>query len=79
VEALDGPVIAAEGWLYDDAAGTWNRLRRPKGAPPDPGVAVWAGGTLLVLGGADWRKVGKQKKWTAERIFSTRLLAYRPD
>ena len=67
VEALDGPVIAVEGWLYDDAAGTWDRLRRPKGAPPEPGVGVWAGDTLLVLGGTDWRNAaGSSEKWTAE-------------
>ncbi len=83
VEALDGPVIAVEGWLYDDAAGTWDRLRRPKGAPPEPGVGVWAGDTLLVLGGTDWRQdrvtASSSEKWTAERIFSTGLWAHRPD
>jgi len=77
VEAPEGPVIAAEGWLYDDAAGTWTRLGRPAGAPPEPGVAVWAGDTLLVLGGTDWRKVEEPEEMTAERVWSTGLWAYR--
>jgi hypothetical protein len=30
VEALAGPVVASGGWLYDDAAGSWTRLPRPR-------------------------------------------------
>jgi hypothetical protein len=77
VEAPDGPVIAAEGWLYDDRAGTWTRLRRPKDGPPQPGTAVWADETLLVLGGTDWRDPGDAEEWTADRIYSTGLWAHR--
>ena len=53
VEALDGPRMAVEGWLYDDAAGDWTRLARPDDAPAAPGPAVWAGDTLVVSGGTD--------------------------
>jgi hypothetical protein len=56
VEAVDGPLIAYAGWLYDDGHGTWTRLPRPEGAPPQPGSAVWAGDELVVLGGVDYEK-----------------------
>jgi hypothetical protein len=78
VEALDGPVLAADGWLYDDTARTWTRLSRPKDAPPSAGVAVWAGDTLLVLGGADWEPAEEPDEWTAKRVYSTGLWAYDP-
>lgn len=54
VDAPDGPVIAAAGWLYDDAAESWTRLPRPAAAPAEPGPAVWAGDRLVVVGGVDW-------------------------
>jgi hypothetical protein len=78
VEAIDGPVLAADGWLYDDTATTWTRLPRPKGAPPSAGVAVWAGDTLLVLGGEDWETVDEPDELTAKRVYSTGLWAYNP-
>lgn len=53
VEALAGPVVAAGGWLYDDAGQSWTRLPRPSGAPHQPGPAVWVDGTLVVLVGRD--------------------------
>jgi hypothetical protein len=49
--AIDGPAIAAGGWLYDDFAETWRVLPRPDGAPAQAGDAAWAGGSLVVLGG----------------------------
>lgn len=52
VTALTGPLVASEGWLYDDRAETWRRLPRPDGAPDLPGSAVWAGPRLVVLDGA---------------------------
>ena len=76
VEALDGPVIAAEGWLYDDRAGSWARLPKPSGAPPSPGVAVWADGELLVLGGTDWDRAEDPEDRTADRVWSTALWSY---
>ena len=39
VEAPGGPLMAAEGWVYDDTRGSWARLRRPPGAPGEPGSA----------------------------------------
>ena len=51
VFALGGPVTASSGWLYDDTARSWRRLPRPADAPTSPGHAVWASGTLFVLGG----------------------------
>lgn len=57
VEAVDGPLVAYAGWLYDDAAGTWTRLPRPEQAPPNPGSPVWAGDQLVVLGGVDYELV----------------------
>ncbi|MCW2761889.1 MAG: hypothetical protein JWR85_2090 [Marmoricola sp.] len=77
VEAVDGPVVAAEGWLYDDTARTWTLLTRPKGAPPTAGVAVWAGDTLLVLGGANWDAADEPDQWTAKRVYSTKFWAHR--
>ncbi len=52
VTALAGPLVASEGWLYDDRAETWRLLPRPDGAPDVPGPAVWAGTRLVVLNGA---------------------------
>ncbi len=78
VDASDGAVIAAGGWLYDDAVGGWTALSRPKDAPPTPGVAVWARDTLLVLGGTDWDAADEPDEYTAKRIYSTGLWAYRP-
>lgn len=51
VNAIDGPRIAAEGWIYDDTTGTWTKVPQPSGAPKFPGAAVWAGDELIVLGG----------------------------
>ncbi len=79
VEALDGPVIAAEGWLYDDTARTWTLLPRPKDAPPSAGVATWAGETLLVLGGTDWEAADEPDEWTVKRVYSTGFWALRPE
>lgn len=53
VSALGGPVTAFEGWLYDDRDRSWTLLDRPDGAPSLPGQAVWADGSLVVLGGED--------------------------
>lgn len=73
VEAMGGPVTAAEGWLYDDADGSWTRLPRPAGAPAAPGTAVWAGPVLVVLGGVDWHLSDKVD------VRSTEVWAYRVD
>jgi heat shock protein HslJ len=54
VEAVDGPLTALDGWVYDDRAETWTSLPRPDGAPAAPGTAVWAGDRLVVLGGVDY-------------------------
>jgi hypothetical protein len=53
VQALDGPLAAYAGWIYDDRDQTWTLLPRPEGAPARPGSAVWAADALVVLGGAD--------------------------
>jgi hypothetical protein len=58
VEAPGGPLIAAEGWLYDDNDGSWTRLPRPDQAPAEPGPGVWADQALVVYGGADWGSAG---------------------
>ena len=75
VDAAAGHLVAAGGWLYDDAAQTWSTLTRPKGAPPSPGVAAWAEDTLLVLGGVDWGEADAQEAKTA---YSTGFWAHRP-
>lgn len=79
VEALDGPLIAAEGWLYDDNDGSWTRLPRPDEAPAEPGPGVWAGEVLVVYGGADWGGPDKPDDWTPENVWSTGAWAYRAD
>ena len=56
VYARGGSLSASEGWIYDDAGHTWSKLSRPSGAPPDAGVAVWAGRRLIVVGGTDTSK-----------------------
>ncbi|WP_183094707.1 hypothetical protein [Nocardioides stalactiti] len=77
VEALRAPVLAVEGWLYDDAAGTWTRLPEPEDAPPDPGPAKWVGDVLVVLGGADWDVPDDPEDWSPENVWSTDAWAYR--
>ena len=73
VEALDGPVIAAEGWLYDDRTMTWTRLPRPDDAPEEPGPAVWTDDGLFVVGGLDWSGGN-----TSEDVYSTGAWVYPP-
>lgn len=76
VEAPGGPVVAAEGWVYDDAGGTWTRLPRPAGAPVTPGQAVWVDDVLVVIGGTAWHGVDEPAEWTPEQVWSTGAWAY---
>ncbi len=54
VEASAGPRVAAAGWVYNDRDESWTRVSRPSGGPDQPGSAVWAGQSLLVIGGTGW-------------------------
>lgn len=76
VEAAGGPLMAAEGWLYDDADGAWTQLPRPEDAPATAGSAVWAANVLVVVGGADWPLPDKPDEWTPENVWSTGVWAY---
>lgn len=51
VDAANGPVIAAAGWLYDDRTEHWRSVPRPPGGPTQPGPAVWVGDRIVVAGG----------------------------
>jgi hypothetical protein len=51
VAALGGRYAATGGWTYDDETESWAEVPRPTGAPDEPGVAVWAGDRLVVVGG----------------------------
>lgn len=52
--AAAGPLMAGWGYVYDDRAGTWTTLGRPRGTAVDSDQsAVWADGTLVVVGGLD--------------------------
>jgi hypothetical protein len=51
--AADGPLMAAWGYAYDDAAETWTLLGRPDSVIDADQGAVWAEGRLLVFGGID--------------------------
>lgn len=53
VDAAGDRLIAAEGWLYDDAGETWTEVPRPRGGSQHPGPAVWAGDRLIVVGGSN--------------------------
>lgn len=53
VDAVGTRLIAAEGWIYDDATGSWLEVPGPHGAASHPGPAVWAGDTLVVVGGTN--------------------------
>jgi hypothetical protein len=77
VEAPGGPLMAAEGWVYDDTRGSWARLRRPPGAPDEPGSAVWADDVLLVQGGSDWNDLDAWEVHKPADVWSTGLWAYR--
>lgn len=76
VEALDGRLVAAEGWLFDDGPGTWTRLSRPPEAPAAPGPAAWAGRRLVVYGGADWDSDGTDVGRSADDVWSTDAWVY---
>jgi hypothetical protein len=75
VEAVQGPVTAAEGWLYDDGGERWTRLPRPDGAPTQPGPATWLDDTLVVYGGEEWES-GAETQSKAE-VYSTDAWSYR--
>ena len=53
VEAAAGPLVATAGFVYDDQAGTWTPLGRPRSAMREQVAGVWAGDRLVVVGGAD--------------------------
>jgi hypothetical protein len=53
VDAVGGPLVAAEGWVYDDETEAWRKVPRPRGAAPRPGPATWVGSTVYVIGGRD--------------------------
>lgn len=76
VEAGGGPLVAAEGWVYDDASEAWTKLAQPPGAPGEPGPAIWADDVLLVYGGADWEGSDEPEEWTPENVWSTDLWAF---
>ena len=75
VEAVHGPVTAAEGWLYDDEEERWSRLDPPEGAPAQPGPATWLDDTLVVYGGARWTADGAGDR-TPDSVYSTDAWAY---
>ena len=76
VDGPNGPVTAADGWLYDDGAESWTRLARPAGAPEQPGPAVWAGDRLVVIGGEDWN-LPDDAEANPDDVWSTGVWAYR--
>lgn len=62
--AAAGPLMAGGGYVYDDRDQSWARLGRPDGAVAEAGVSsVWAGGGLLVVGGADRRSEPTAQAW----------------
>ena len=78
VEALHGPLVAAEGWLFDDASESWTRLPRPQDGPETPGPAVWADGRLVVYGGVEWGSDGTVGNASPKDVWSTAVWAYQP-
>lgn len=64
-----GPLMTTYGYVYDDSAGTWTRLPRPRNAPDYDVAAVWAEGTLLAFGGLDSQK-GWEKDALSDRAWS---------
>lgn len=46
-------LVAASGFVYDDASAAWTALPRPDGAAEGAGPAVWAGERLVVVTGRD--------------------------
>ena len=49
----DGDLLVVQGWLYDDAAGTWTALTRPPGGDWIDSAGVLMGRRLIVAGGYD--------------------------
>lgn len=76
VSAREGPRWASGGWLYDDRSGVWTRLAAPPDGPSHPGIALWAGETLVVYGGWTWQ-VGALTP-TPDLVWSRDLWVYRP-
>ena len=63
VAALGGRFAAIAGWTYDDETESWAEMPRPKGAPDEPGTAVWADDRLVVIGGVD-----DDQGWTTDAL-----------
>jgi hypothetical protein len=53
VNAVDGPLLAGWGYVYDDSTGRWVMLGSPESGVDVDQSAVWADGRLIVFGGVD--------------------------
>jgi hypothetical protein len=71
LEAVAGGRIVTGGYRYDDDHAEWTLLRRPDGAAPQGVAAVWAGSTLIALGGFDPRG-GYTAAGLSNRAFALR-------
>jgi hypothetical protein len=70
VTALGGRFATTGGWTYDDETESWAEVPRPKGAPEQPGVAVWAGDRLVVVGGIDADRNGTSASLSGDAWIS---------
>jgi len=73
VDAVGGPLVAAEGWVYDDETEAWRKVPRPHGAAPRPGPATWVGSTVYVIGGLDDRSAN------AGGAYDTKVWSWTPE
>lgn len=71
VDASGSRLIAAEGYVYDDASGSWLEVPRPPGAAERPGPAVWVGDRLVVVGGTN-------DELTAEKAYDLSVRSWSP-
>ncbi len=64
-----GPLIAADGAVFDDRSASWARLTRPAQAPEQAVAAVWADGQLLAFGGANFGDGDNEYAGSTNRLW----------
>ncbi len=67
--AESGPLVAADGYLYDDRNTSWATLARPAQAPRSAVASVWARDVLLAFGGANFAGADAEVSGSTNRLW----------
>ena len=63
------PLLAFNGYVYDDRDTSWTRLSRPVQAPEAETAAVWGDGRLITFGGANFGAGEDENTGTTNRAW----------